>query len=139
MKRAARQGSLHNHVQFPGVPGLAPEKDCRKPLAPYDLKIMATETHRTIEAIWRIESAKVIAGLSRLVRDVGLAEELAQDALVAALEQWPGQGIPDKLGAWRKPIGVASRRFTTPLRKSHLLQSLNSTAPSRSGWRSVPL
>ena len=56
--------------------------------------------HRTIEAVWRIESARVIAGLTRLTRDVGLAEELAQDALVAALEQWPENGIPDKPGAW---------------------------------------
>ncbi len=61
---------------------------------------VTSDTHRTIEVIWRIESAKVIAGLARLVRDVGLAEELAQDALVAALEQWPVQGVPDKPGAW---------------------------------------
>lgn len=61
-------------------------------LASYHPTIMVSETHRTIEAIWRIESAKVIAGLSRLIRDVGLAEELAQDALVAALEQWSGRG-----------------------------------------------
>ncbi|HKP97846.1 MAG TPA: RNA polymerase sigma factor [Fibrobacteria bacterium] len=58
------------------------------------------ETHRAIEAVWRIESAKVIAALARFVRDVGLAEELAQDALVAALEAWPAGGIPDKPGAW---------------------------------------
>ena len=56
--------------------------------------------HRTIEAVWRIESARIIAGLARLVRDVGLAEELAQDALVAALEQWPAEGIPARPGAW---------------------------------------
>ncbi len=57
-------------------------------------------THRAIEAVWRIESPRLIAGLSRLVRDVGLAEDLAQDALVAALEQWPKSGVPDKPGAW---------------------------------------
>ena len=56
--------------------------------------------HRTIEAVWRIESARIIAGLARLLRDVGLAEELAQDALVAALEQWPASGIPDNPAAW---------------------------------------
>ena len=61
---------------------------------------MATDTHRAIDAVWRIESARLIAGLARIVRDVGLAEELAQDALVAALEQWPESGVPDNPGAW---------------------------------------
>ena len=56
--------------------------------------------NRVIEALWRMESARIIAGLVRLVRDVGLAEELAQDALVAALEQWPADGIPPNPGAW---------------------------------------
>lgn len=56
--------------------------------------VTATDTHRAIEAVWRIEAARLIAGLARLVRDVGLAEELAQDALVAALEQWPESGVP---------------------------------------------
>src|ERR1700751_5796093 len=60
----------------------------------------ATDTHSAIDAVWRIESARIIAGLTRVVRDVGLAEELAQDALVAALEQWPQSGIPDNPGAW---------------------------------------
>src|SRR4249920_3923263 len=60
----------------------------------------ATETHRTINAVWRIESARIIAGIARMVRDVGLAEDLAQDALVAALEQWPQSGVPDNPGAW---------------------------------------
>jgi len=57
-------------------------------------------THKVVEGVWRIESARIIAVLARMVRDVGLAEELAQDALVAALEQWPAQGIPDNPGAW---------------------------------------
>ena len=57
-------------------------------------------THLAIEAVWRIESARIIAGLTRIVRDVGLAEELAQDALVAALEKWPQSGIPANPGAW---------------------------------------
>lgn len=61
---------------------------------------MAADIHRTIEAIWRIESPKIIAGLARIVRDVGLAEDLAQDALVAALEQWPDAGVPRNPGAW---------------------------------------
>ncbi len=60
----------------------------------------ATDTNSAIDAVWRIESARIIAGLTRIVRDVGVAEELAQDALVAALEQWPQSGIPDNPGAW---------------------------------------
>jgi RNA polymerase sigma factor (sigma-70 family) len=62
--------------------------------------VTATDTHSAIDAVWRIESARIIAGLARIVRDVGLAEELAQDALVAALERWPESGIPDNPGAW---------------------------------------
>src|SRR5581483_587438 len=61
---------------------------------------MRFDTQRAIEAVWRIESARLIAGLARMVRDVGLAEELAQDALVAALERWPATGVPDNPGAW---------------------------------------
>jgi len=62
--------------------------------------VTGSDVHRTINAIWRIESPRLIAGLTRIVRDVGLAEELAQDALVAALEQWPESGVPDNPGAW---------------------------------------
>jgi RNA polymerase sigma factor (sigma-70 family) len=62
--------------------------------------VTATETHQAIDAVWRIESARLIAGLARMVRDVGLAEELAQDALVVALEKWPESGVPDNPGAW---------------------------------------
>ena len=58
------------------------------------------DIYRAIDAVWRMESARVIAGLVRMVRDVGLAEELAQDALVAALEKWPETGVPDNPGAW---------------------------------------
>ncbi len=61
---------------------------------------MAPDIHRTIDAVWRIESPRLIASLTRIVRDVGLAEDLAQDALVAALEQWPKSGVPDNPGAW---------------------------------------
>jgi predicted RNA polymerase sigma factor len=62
--------------------------------------VTTSATHRIVEAVWRMESAKIIAGLARLLRDVGLAEELAQDALVAALEQWPQSGVPDNPAAW---------------------------------------
>jgi RNA polymerase sigma factor (sigma-70 family) len=62
--------------------------------------VTATDVHGAIRAVWKIESAKLIAGLARMVRDVGLAEELAQDALVAALEQWPAEGVPDNPAAW---------------------------------------
>ena len=61
---------------------------------------MPADTHRVIDAVWRIEFPKLVAGLTRIVRDVGLAEDLAQDALVAALEQWPKSGVPDNPGAW---------------------------------------
>src|SRR5436309_10787979 len=67
--------------------------------------MMASDTHRAIDAVWRIESARLIAGLARLVRDVGLAEDFAQDALVAALLQWPESGVPDNPGAWLMAIG----------------------------------
>jgi RNA polymerase sigma factor (sigma-70 family) len=80
----------------------------------------ATETNRVIDAIWRIESAKLIAGLTRITRDVGLAEELAQDALVAALEQWPGSGVPDNPGAWL--MAAAKRRAIDSFRRSRRLQ-----------------
>jgi RNA polymerase sigma-70 factor, ECF subfamily len=66
---------------------------------------VGADAHKTIEAVWRIESARVIAGLARLVRDIGLAEELAQDALVAALEQWPVEGVPANPGAWLMTVG----------------------------------
>jgi RNA polymerase sigma factor (sigma-70 family) len=82
---------------------------------------MATsEVHRTIEAVWRMESAKLIAGLARIVRDVGLAEELAQDALVIALERWPESGIPDKPGAWL--MATAKHRAIDELRRWQRLQ-----------------
>ena len=80
---------------------------------------MAAETHRAIEAVWRIESAKLIAGLTRIVRDVGLAEELAADALVAALEQWPEAGIPRNPAAWL--MTIAKRRAIDQLRRKTTL------------------
>lgn len=80
----------------------------------------ATDTHRAIDAVWRIESARIIAGLARILRDVGLAEELAQDALVAALEQWPASGIPDNPGAWL--MAAAKHRAIDRLRRGKLLE-----------------
>jgi RNA polymerase sigma-70 factor, ECF subfamily len=80
--------------------------------------VTATETHRTIDAVWRIESAKLIAGIARIVRDVGVAEDLAQDALVAALEQWPSSGIPDNPGAWL--MATAKHRAIDQLRRNTL-------------------
>ncbi|MGZ8833007.1 MAG: RNA polymerase sigma factor [Thermoanaerobaculia bacterium] len=80
----------------------------------------AADTHRAIDAVWRIESARLIAGLARIVRDIGLAEELAQDALVAALEQWPESGVPDKPGAWL--MATAKHRAIDLLRRKTMLE-----------------
>ena len=80
----------------------------------------ASATHSAIDAVWRIESAKVIAALARRVRDVGLAEELAQDALVAALETWPGTGVPDNPGAWL--MATAKNRALDHFRRDKLLE-----------------
>jgi RNA polymerase sigma factor (sigma-70 family) len=82
--------------------------------------VTATDTLRAIEAVWRIESPRLIAGLARIVRDVGLAEELAQDALVAALERWPQSGIPDKPGAWL--MVTAKHRAIDRLRRNKRLE-----------------
>ncbi|HKE35444.1 MAG TPA: RNA polymerase sigma factor [Candidatus Acidoferrum sp.] len=80
----------------------------------------STETHRVIDAVWRIESARLIAALARIVRDVGLAEELAQDALVIALERWPESGIPDNPGAWL--MATAKHRAIDLFRRNKLLE-----------------
>jgi RNA polymerase sigma factor (sigma-70 family) len=80
----------------------------------------ATDTHRAIDAVWRIESARLIAGLARIVRDIGRAEELAQDALVAALEQWPESGVPNNPGAWL--MATAKHRALDHLRRTKLLE-----------------
>ena len=81
---------------------------------------VATEANRAIEAIWRIESARLIAGLARIVGDIGTAEELAQDALVAALEQWPASGVPEKPGAWL--MSTAKHRATDLIRRRKTLE-----------------
>ena len=80
----------------------------------------ASDTHRAINAVWRIESARLIAGLARMVRDVGVAEDLAQEALLAALERWPESGIPDNPGAWL--MATAKHRAIDLLRRSKLLE-----------------
>jgi len=82
--------------------------------------VKATEAHRAIEAIWRIESARLIAGLARVVGDIGTAEELAQDALVAALEQWPFEGVPERPGAWL--MGTAKHRAIDLIRRRKTLE-----------------
>src|SRR5512139_3227714 len=80
-----------------------------------------SETHRTIDAVWRIESAKIIAALARIVRDINLAEDLAQDALVIALEQWPESGVPEKPGAWL--MTTAKHRAIDRLRRDISLEA----------------
>jgi RNA polymerase sigma factor (sigma-70 family) len=82
--------------------------------------VTASDTHRAIDAVWRIESARLIAGLTRMVRDIDLAEELAQDALVAALEQWPESGVPRNAGAWL--MAIAKRRAIDLLRRQQRLE-----------------
>ena len=80
----------------------------------------ALDTHRAIDAVWRIESPRLIAGLARIVRDIGLAEDLAQDALVAALEQWPESGVPDNPGAWL--MATAKHRAMDHFRRNTRLE-----------------
>jgi RNA polymerase sigma factor (sigma-70 family) len=89
-------------------------------------------TERAIRAVWQIESARLIAGLTRLVRDVGFAEELAQDALLAALEQWPDQGVPDNPGAWL--MTVAKHRGINLIRRSKLIDAKHRELPGE-GWQ----
>ena len=81
--------------------------------------MQAADAHRAIEAVWRIEAPRLIAGLARMVRDVGLAEELAQDALVAALERWPETGVPENPGAWL--TATAKRRAIDNFRRAKML------------------
>jgi len=85
--------------------------------------VTATDIHRTIDAVWRIEAPRLIAGLTRIVRDIALAEDLAHDALVAALEQWPESGVPEKPGAWlmatAKHRAIDHFRRNTRLARKH--------------------
>jgi RNA polymerase sigma-70 factor (ECF subfamily) len=82
--------------------------------------VTTSDTHQAIDAVWRIESARLIAGLARIVRDVGLAEELAQDALVVALEKWPASGVPDNPGAWL--MATAKNRALDRLRRGKVAE-----------------
>ncbi|MEZ5417127.1 MAG: sigma factor [Vicinamibacterales bacterium] len=93
----------------------------------------ASDPHATIEAIWRDEAPKIVGGLTRLVRDLGTAEDLAHDALVAALEQWPRDGVPDRPGAWL--MTTAKRRAIDRIRRSatfaRKLEALGAERPPR--------
>src|SRR3954465_10015301 len=84
------------------------------------MPVTVAETHRVIETVWRMESAKLIAGLARMVRDVGLAEDLAQDALLAALERWPDTGVPSNPGAWL--MQAAKHRAIDQVRRRGMLE-----------------
>ena len=108
----------------------------------------ATDLHRTIEAVWRIESARVIAGLTRLTRDVGLAEDLAQEALLAALEQWPQSGVPENPGAWltatakRRAIDLFRRNAVAERKHEDLardLATLEQTVPDLNSTLDDPI
>ena len=79
-----------------------------------------SDIHKTIEAVWKIESTRLIAAIARVTRDLGMAEELAQEALVAALEQWPEEGIPEKPAAWL--MTAARRRAIDYFRRGRMLQ-----------------
>lgn len=93
-----------------------------------------TDSQRAIDAIWRIESPRIIASLARTVRDIGIAEDLAQDALVAALEQWPGEGIPAKPGAWL--MATAKHHALDWLRRNKLLDRKHEELAREIGKRS---
>ncbi len=95
-----------------------PKRELGPPRGVWGSFMIASATQRTVEAVWRMESAKIIGGLARVLRDVGLAEELAQDALVAALEQWPDSGIPDNPGAWL--MATAKHRAIDVIRRKAL-------------------
>src|SRR6202051_4135949 len=85
---------------------------------------MSTDIHRAIDAVWRIESPRLSAGLVRMVRDVSLAEDLAQDALVAALSQWPESGVPRNPGAWL--MAISKRRAIDHFRRSERIDRTHS-------------
>src|SRR5256885_4480442 len=87
------------------------------------------DTHDAIDAVWRIESARLIAGLTRITGDVGLAEDLAQDALVVALERWPRSGIPDNPGAWL--MATAKHRAIDQLRRGKMLDRKHERSEER--------
>src|ERR1700753_354938 len=96
-----------------------------------------TDIHKTIEAVWRIESTRLIAGIARVTRDIGLSEELAQDALVTALEVWPGEGIPDNPAAWL--MTAAKRRALDTLRRSRMLVQKHEEITRELEWQQQQL
>ncbi|MBE1490493.1 sigma-70 family RNA polymerase sigma factor [Plantactinospora soyae] len=98
--------------------------------------VTTTDLHRTVDAVWKLESARIVAGLARMVHDIGLAEELAQDALVAALEQWPASGIPGSPGAWL--MAVAKRRAVDHLRRSQRLDRRHAQLAHEQGQQPEP-
>jgi len=95
-----------------------------------------SETHRAIEAVWRIESAKIIAALTRIVRDVGVAEELAQEAMVAALQQWPESGVPDNPAAWL--MATAKHRAIDHLRHNQMRAAKHDAMARERGEAAMP-
>ena len=104
---------------FEGALAIGP-RNGDAPEGPGRREAAAAEAHRAIEAIWRIESARLIAGLARVVGEIGTAEELAQDALVAALEQWPAEGVPERPAAWL--MGTAKHRAIDLIRRRKTLE-----------------
>src|SRR5438309_1981303 len=114
--RSARSSSTR---VYEGALAIGPGNGDR-PDGPGRRETAVTEAHHAIEAIWRIESARLIAGLARVVGDIGVAEELAQDALVAALEQWPFEGVPERPGAWL--MGTAKHRAIDLIRRRKTLE-----------------
>src|SRR5437660_10953124 len=114
--RSARSSSTR---VYEGALAIGPGNGDR-PDGPGRRETANAEVHRAIEAIWRIESARLIAGLARVVGDIGTAEELAQDALVAALEQWPAEGVPERASAWL--MGTAKHRAIDLIRRRKTLE-----------------
>ena len=99
------------------------------------MAVTAVSATAAVEAVFRIESARIIAGVARIVRDVGIAEELAQDALVAALEQWPESGVPDRPGAWlmatakHRAIDLVRRKETYARKLAEVGRTLEDVPP----------
>src|ERR1043166_4066516 len=121
LSSGASPSAWENHVSSNAARSCLPRhrSACVQTRQSSDSGAVTTDTHRAIDAVWRIESAKLIASLTRLVGDVGLAEDLAQDALVAALEQWPESGVPNNPGAWL--MAAAKRRAIDVLRRGSML------------------
>src|SRR2546422_4537656 len=118
LMRPSSGSSGHPSTATPSRSGRSSRpKECEGALA---IDPASAEAHRAVEAIWRIESARLIAGLTRVVGDIGTAEELAQDALVAALEQWPTAGVPERPGAWL--MGTAKHRAIDLIRRRKTLE-----------------